>query len=163
MKKNISIKAAAIMLAVGLMAGGAVGGTLAWLSTTSNTVTNTFTAGNIKIELNETDLKDGTKSFKMLPGTEITKDPKVKFTANSEACWLFVKIDENGEDTSGNTIIKGGVTSAIIDETYLTYEVNYRKEYCWKGHRNLRCLFFFSFSIITYIYVVTIHTWKIDE
>ena len=31
----------------------------------------------------------------MVPGNKITKDPKVTVKANSEACWLFVKVEKS--------------------------------------------------------------------
>ena len=34
------------------------------------------------------------KQFKIIPGTNIVKDPKVTVTAGSEDCWLFVKVVE---------------------------------------------------------------------
>lgn len=67
-----------------------VGATLAWLVATSGPVTNTFTYGDIDIELTET-----TISYKMIPGSTISKDPKVTVKANSEACWLFVQVTES--------------------------------------------------------------------
>ena len=80
----------ALILALVLVFGAAVGGTIAYLTDTTDPVTNTFTVGNIDITLAET--KD---DFKMVPGCDIAKDPKVTVTANSEDCWLFVKIDES--------------------------------------------------------------------
>lgn len=80
----------ALILALVLVFGAAVGGTIAYLTDTTGPVTNTFTVGNIDISLAET-----ATNFKMVPGCDITKDPKVTVTANSEACWLFVKIDES--------------------------------------------------------------------
>lgn len=68
-----------------------VGGTMAWLVATSTDVKNTFTAGDINIELKETP-----STYKMVPGNKIAKDPKVTVTANSEACWLFVEITKGG-------------------------------------------------------------------
>lgn len=76
-----------LMLAV---CAASIGGTIAWLTATTDPVVNTFTPSDIKIELDET-----TKNFKMVPGTEIAKDPKVTVKAGSEACWLFVKVDES--------------------------------------------------------------------
>ncbi len=67
-----------------------VGATLAWLVANTSEVTNTFTYGDINITLDET-----TTSYKMIPGYTIAKDPKVTVTANSEACYLFVKIEES--------------------------------------------------------------------
>ena len=83
-------KTLALILALVMVFGAAVGGTIAWLTATTTEVKNTFTVGNIDIELKET-----TNDYKMVPGNEIDKDPKVTVKANSEACWLFVKIDES--------------------------------------------------------------------
>ena len=46
--------------------------------------------GDINIELKET-----TTNYKMVPGNTISKDPKVTVQANSEACWLFVKVEKS--------------------------------------------------------------------
>lgn len=83
-------KTLALLLALVLVFGAAVGGTIAYLTDTTGPVTNTFTVGNIDIGLAET-----ATDFKMVPGCDITKDPKVTVMANSEACWLFVRIDES--------------------------------------------------------------------
>lgn len=77
----------ALVLVVAL---ASVGGTIAWLTATTTPVTNTFTVGNIDIALAET-----TSNYKMVPGNTIAKDPTVTVKANSEACWLFVKIEES--------------------------------------------------------------------
>lgn len=69
----------------------AVGGTLAWLTDKTDPVTNTFTVGDIDIDLTESDHLD----LKMIPGRKITKDPKVTVKAGSEACWLFVKVERS--------------------------------------------------------------------
>ena len=67
----------------------AVGGTLAYLWDKTDTVTNTFTYGDINITLDES--KD--LNLKMIPGGTIAKDPTVTVDPTSEACYLFVKID----------------------------------------------------------------------
>lgn len=84
-----------LMCAVALVAGS-VAGTFAYLTAKTNTIANTFTAGNINITLTETEgtEKEGKRDFKMIPGLEIAKDPTVTVLANSEACWLFVKVVE---------------------------------------------------------------------
>lgn len=86
MKKKI----VALLLALALVFGGAVGGTIAWLTDVTAEVKNTFTVGDINIELTETKT-----TFKMVPGSDIDKDPKVTVKANSEACWLFVEITDS--------------------------------------------------------------------
>lgn len=83
-------KSIAVVLALVLLVCCAVGGVLAWLTATSGPVVNTFTVGNVNIDLTET--KD---DFKMVPGNTIDKDPKVTVVGGSEACWLFVKVDES--------------------------------------------------------------------
>lgn len=92
-KKARTNNARRILLLVGLMSLVAVisiGSTIAWLTDTTDSVTNTFTTSDVDIELAET--KD---DFKMIPGNKIEKDPKVTVKADSEACWLFVKIEES--------------------------------------------------------------------
>ena len=105
-KKGVSGKVFALVLAAALVLGAGIGGTLAWLTDKTDPITNTFTVGDINIELTET-MGGANKQFKMVPGNQIAKDPKVTVKAGSEACWLFVKIDK----------------STNFD-TYLTYEVD---------------------------------------
>ena len=69
----------------------AVGGTLAWLTDSTQEVKNTFTTSDIEITLTESENLD----LKMVPGFTITKDPKVTVKAGSEACWLFVKVEKS--------------------------------------------------------------------
>ena len=83
-----------LLLALVLIAGAAVGGTLAWLTATTGEVKNTFTTSNIEITLVETKGGDD-REFKMIPGCTIEKDPKVTVIAGSEKCYLFVKIAES--------------------------------------------------------------------
>lgn len=89
-RRNVSNKTVAILLALVLAIGCAVGGTLAWLISKTDPVVNTFTYGDINIDLAETTGTD----YKIIPGVNISKDPKVTVTAGSEACWLFVKVKE---------------------------------------------------------------------
>lgn len=83
-------KTLALVLALTLLVAGVVGGTLAWLTDQTAEVKNTFTVGDINISLTET-----TTDYKMVPGNTIAKDPTVTVKANSEACWLFVKVTES--------------------------------------------------------------------
>ena len=98
-------KTVALLLALVLVFGVAAGGTLAWLTDKTGEVTNTFTYGDINIELTETTGND----YKIVPGVDIAKDPKVTVEANSEACWLFVKVEETG------TFVKDKVTYNIAN------------------------------------------------
>lgn len=83
-------KGLALVLALTLLVVGVVAGTLAWLTAKSDTVTNTFTTSDIKVELKETP-----KEYKMIPGYTISKDPTVTVLAGSEECYLFVKLDKS--------------------------------------------------------------------
>lgn len=82
-----------VVLCAALLVGASVAGTLAYLSKTTEKITNTFTIGNIDLTLTET--KPDGKSAKLIPGTTIDKDPKVTVTANSEKCYVFVKVEES--------------------------------------------------------------------
>lgn len=93
-RRSVSSKTFVVMLALVLALGCAVGGTIAWLTKTTGTVTNTFTYGNIDITLTET-LPENQQA-KIIPGQNIDKNPKVTVKANSEDCWLFVKVVEDG-------------------------------------------------------------------
>lgn len=99
-----------------------VAGTLAWLQDETVTVQNTFTTSGIDIELDETgtNLNSSTsqkeKSFKMIPGFTISKDPKVTVKANSETCYVFVEVIES---TSLDTYI-----SYTVDSDWKKLELN---------------------------------------
>ena len=88
-----------LMLAVAVVS---VGGTIAWLTAKTSTITNTFTTSDVDVTINETK-----EDFKMVPGSTIAKDPKVTVPTTSEDCWLFVKVTE----------------SSNLD-TYITYAMN---------------------------------------
>ena len=87
-----------------LLVTASVLGTMAYL-TSQDQVVNTFTVGNVAITLDETDVdvngdkdsEDRVKAneYKLLPGHTYTKDPIVHVDADSEDCYLFVKV-ENG-------------------------------------------------------------------
>lgn len=103
--RELSGKLVVAMLAVTLLIGCAIGGTVAWLTAKTDPVVNTFTYGDINITLAETT----GSSYKIIPGVDIAKDPKVTVKANSEACWLFVKVEKAG------TFVDGKVTYSIAD------------------------------------------------
>lgn len=93
-RRSVSSKTFVVMLALVLALGCAVGGTIAWLTKTTDPVVNTFTYGNIDITLTETVPEN--RQAKIIPGKDIPKDPKVTVKANSEDCYLFVKVVEDG-------------------------------------------------------------------
>lgn len=100
-----------------------VGATVAYLTST-DTVTNTFTVGKVKITLDEAKVNADGKpvdkagnvvalanaprvkenSYKLMPGHTYTKDPTIHVANDSEPCYLFVKVENGiaaieGEDT----------------------------------------------------------------
>lgn len=96
MKKTLTLA-----LAFVLVAALAIGGTVAYLTATTGNVVNTFTVGNVALTLDEKDVtkSDGSRvkanKYHLIPGSEYDKDPTVHVTAGSEACYVFVKV-ENG-------------------------------------------------------------------
>lgn len=95
-------KTLALFLALTLVLVGVIGGTVAWLTDTTDSVVNTFTDSNIDITLTETTGED----YKMVPGYTISKDPKVTVLTGSEKCYLFVEL-----------------VKSVNFDTFLTYEI----------------------------------------
>lgn len=105
-----------------LLVGASVMGTLAYLTSQTETITNTMTVGKVEISLTENQMEtDGltqsstvvdvtnnplTNAYKLIPGHTYDKNPTVTVKEGSEPCYVFVKV-ENGIVTledSGNTI-----------------------------------------------------------
>ena len=80
----------AILLCVTLVALAAIGATFAYLTDTK-TVDNTFTMGNVKITLDETNVNDPegarvtSNEYNVYPGAVVTKDPIVHNTGKNAA------------------------------------------------------------------------------
>ena len=84
-KKNSGKKVIVLLLAIVMLIGCAIGGTVAYLTTKTDAVVNTFVAGNIgTLELDESDTTtqtaDGKNIYIIIPGKDITKDPKITYT-----------------------------------------------------------------------------------
>lgn len=98
-----------ILLLVGcavLLVCLSVGATLAYLTSQTGVVKNTFTVGNVTITLDEVKVDvygkaDTTaervieNTYKLIPGHHYTKDPTIHVQAGSEKCWLFVKVEND--------------------------------------------------------------------
>ena len=110
-------KGLALVLALTLLVVGVVAGTLAWLTAKSDTVTNTFTTSDIKVELKET---TGTE-YKMIPGYTISKNPKATVLAGSETNVYYRKVQTADIGTAYSVLkgdqvtVKGEVTKAMMD------------------------------------------------
>ena len=100
MKKTLTL-----VLSLALAVAIGIGGTLAWLTSSTGPVTNIFTVGELAITLDEApvdangEMTTGNRgtgnSYKLMPGHTYDKDPTVHVQPGSEACFVFVKV-ENG-------------------------------------------------------------------
>lgn len=141
--KNLK-KALVLLLCAVLLVAGSVMGTLAYLTSQSETVVNTMTIGEVKITLDEADVTEygvveGTErvienTYKLIPGHTYTKDPIVHVDAKSEYCYLYVKVDNplNAIEDKINTIAaqmaaNGWTLLTNSDDTY------YYKDICSAG------------------------------
>lgn len=92
-KVKFTKKAAALVVASVMLIGGVGAGTLAWLTDNSGPVINSFKDSDISVTLSETTGEE----YKMVPGWVIDKDPYAWVSADSEDCYLFIKVTEAGE------------------------------------------------------------------
>ena len=112
-------KILAVICMMALVVCISVGATIAYL-TSQDTVVNTFTVGQVGIELWETDVDeddnkadnhpeknlDKANEYHLLPGHEYVKDPTVYVDATSEDCYLYVKVinDITDIEDEANTV-----------------------------------------------------------
>ena len=113
MKKTLTV-----LLALVLVIAMSVAGTMAYL-TSSDSVTNTFTVGKVAITLDEAKVdvygkpdaaataRVDKNEYKLIPGHSYTKDPTIHVAADSEDCYLFVKVED-------------GLTAIEADKTIAT-------------------------------------------
>lgn len=124
------------VLAIVLVIAMSVAGTYAYL-TSQDKVVNTFTVGNVKITMDETDVDDSTagadrdtdNAYKLLPGHTYTKDPIIHVDAASENCYLFVKVENEIAAIEGANNVASQMTAngwvAVEGETDVyAYTVN---------------------------------------
>ncbi len=118
-------KALLLVMSALLLVVSTVFATMAYLTSTTETVKNTFTVGNVTITLDEAPVDiygalDGTtrrteNAYKLLPGHKYIKDPTVHVQALSEACFVYVKV-VNGIDAivanNGNDVL--GIEEQIL-------------------------------------------------
>lgn len=95
----------ALVLAIVLVFAVAVGGTVAYLTSTAN-VKNTFTVGSVNIKLDEAKVTPDGKAvtpaervtandYKLMPGHTYTKDPTVTVLKGSEKSYVRMKVTFN--------------------------------------------------------------------
>ena len=111
MKKTLTM-----VLAFALVFALGVGGTLAWLTATSPEVENTFTVGDINITLEETGMDNNRqKHYDYVPGDTLEKDPTVTVLADSEKCYLFIKVvAENNIEVEGGYALNWAIAEGWI-------------------------------------------------
>lgn len=122
-----------------VVAVASVGGTIAWLTATTDTVTNTFTVGDINIDLYETKYPNGTDKMvdgkvtrltpneweaKLIPGSRYAKNPRVEVEANSEDCYLFVRFEVSDELAALKQAGKVEYGNLLADETLGWHKLN---------------------------------------
>ena len=109
-------KALVLALCAVLLVVSTVFVTMAYLTSKTDVVTNTFTVGKVTITLDEADVdlmgvKDGdtrvkANEYKLIPGHTYIKDPTIHVAGDSENCWLFVKVENGLKDIiAGNTSV----------------------------------------------------------
>ena len=116
-------KALALALCAVLLVVSTVFVTMAYLTSKTDVVTNTFTVGKVTITLDEANVdlmgvKDGdarvkANEYKLIPGHTYIKDPTIHVAGDSENCRLFVKVENGLEDiidaeTIGTQMSKNG-------------------------------------------------------
>ena len=95
-------KALILSLCAILLVVTSVFGTMAYLTSQAD-VSNTFSVGKVNITMDETDVdnstsgasRDTSNAYLLMPGSTYLKDPIVHVRADSESCYIFVKV-ENG-------------------------------------------------------------------
>ena len=122
-------KTLTMVLAFVLVAALSVAGTVAYLTSTTGPVTNTFTVGKIKITLDEAkvdeygvkdnpEVRQTENTYKLIPGHNYTKDPTIHVEAGSEPCWLAAKI-ENGLGDAATITMSAGWTQVGTSDIWV--------------------------------------------
>ncbi len=114
-------KIVALILVVCLAMAIGVGATLAYFTDTTETKENTFTVGNVSIELTEPnwDASGAEDAPEVYPGEKLAKDPTV---TNIGANPCFVRIKVEGLDCLGNA---GDITIEGVSEDWELFEGYY--------------------------------------
>ena len=117
MMKNTKFRRILLLLACAvLLVSLSVGATLAYLTSTTQTVKNTFTVGNVVITLDETNTdkvdqdnnsnpdvaRDNGNKYNLVPGMSYTKDPQVHIEPTSESCYVRMLVTVDGYDCLDN-------------------------------------------------------------
>ena len=127
--QNLSKRSIALILALAMVTGSVIGGTLAWLTAETQKVKNVFTTSNINItlqehkyddkndKLTEAETTSGVDNYKMIPGWTIPKDPWLTVKGGSEDCWIFIKVEEKG----GNVTVE---SNEYNFDSFIDYKID---------------------------------------
>jgi len=124
---NTTKKLVIAVVALSLALACVVGGTLAFLVAQSDVVTNTFSYGDITLKLWENEKSNETgKSFDdVIPGTTVDKDPYVTVVGESEACYVYVLVDNQLGNAVAYTV-ESTWEKVSVDEFENTTKALYR-------------------------------------
>lgn len=132
-------KLMAMLLSLCLVMALGVGATLAYFTSTTNKLTNSFTVGNVTAELYETvglndetttDVTDGKTYTNIQPGDILTKMPIMTIKQGSSKCYAFIKVT-GIDDMKDQHFELGGLNStnwekvANVDKT--TQNIDFTK------------------------------------
>ena len=123
-------KALLLVMSAMLLVVSTVFATMAYLTSTAE-VKNTFTVGNITIEMDEAKVNEygeveagaervTANTYKLIPGHTYVKDPTVTVKANSEKCYVFVRIVNEIATIESGTTIEAQITAkgwTLLDGT----------------------------------------------
>ena len=91
MKNNVK-RTLLVLSLVAVVMLGAIAGTIAWLTASTDPVTNTFTVGDINITLTEPEAEKFDYKYHLIPGMTKVKDPTVTVEKGSEKCYVYVEV-----------------------------------------------------------------------
>ena len=135
-KKNKTLKVLVSVLSVVLVMCLTVAGTLAYLKVKTEPVVNTFAPSNIDLTLKETE-----RTYKMIPGIELEKDPQITVTADID-CFVFVKVAKSDNFDTYMTYATAAGWTLVSGETNIYYrEVSATEDEDQNGNTNVEAFY----------------------
>jgi uncharacterized protein YpmB len=132
MKKRTMIFVTAMVLLFAIVTGS----TIAYMTSTTLPVTNTFTYGTVSITLDEGKVGDNglfadnaatrvmANSYKVVPGNSYDKDPTVHVGENSDSCYIFVNVINGFTNYEANVDGKDTVAEQMEDNGWINMSGN---------------------------------------
>lgn len=115
-------KLVAAIASVCLVAALGVGATLAYYTSVSDAAVNTFTVGNVKIDLLEPEW-DSEEGKNLMPGAEVSKNPYIVNTGAS-AGYMMLKVSGMEEMAEMGFTVKTGETDGYNHEKWTLVDEN---------------------------------------